>query len=199
MKELVINKTISFITKYNTYDKTTLEELKYGLASIYLTFSKLIIISIIAIMLNIFKEYLVLLLIYNILRSMSFGLHASKSWICLLCSTIIFIGGTVLCLNFVPNKIIVYIVSIITIPLIYLYSPADTKKRPIVSLKRRKVYKYLSTSIAIIYYITALLISNNFIINCLIMSLIIQTFMINPLVYKLFNMPYDNYKNYNPN
>lgn len=199
MKELIINKAMSFITKYNDYDKTTIEEIKYGLASIYLTFSKLIIISIIAMLLNIFKELLILLLIYNILRSMSFGLHASKSWICLLSSSIIFIGGTLLCLNFVPSKIIIYIVSMITIPLIYLYSPADTKKRPIVSLKRRKVYKYLSTSIAIIYYITALLINNNFIINCLILSLIIQSFVINPFVYKLFNMPYDNYKNYNLN
>ena len=125
MKELVINKTISFITKYNTYDKTTLEELKYGLASIYLTFSKLIIISIIAIMLNIFKEYLVLLLIYNILRSMSFGLHASKSWICLLCSTIIFIGGIQL-----------FCIGILGQYLSKTY--LETKNRPIYVVKEEK-------------------------------------------------------------
>lgn len=35
MKELIINKAMSFITKYNDYDKTTIEEIKYGLASIY--------------------------------------------------------------------------------------------------------------------------------------------------------------------
>ena len=199
MKSLVINKAINFITKYHEYDNTTLEEIKYGLASIYLTFSKLIIISIIAIILGIFKEMIILMVIYNILRSVSFGLHASKSWICLLSSTIIFIGGTLLCMNFINNKYIVYVISIITIPTIYLYSPADTKKKPIVNPKRRKVYKHLSTSIAIIYYLIALICNNNFIINFLTISLIIQSFVIHPKIYQLFRIPYDNYKHYNMN
>lgn len=199
MKNLIINKTMSFITSYKEYDSTTLEELKYGLASIYLTFSKLIIISVLASILDIFKEMLILLIIYNILRSVSFGLHATKSWICLLMSTIIFIGGTLLCVNITLNQYAIYIISAITIPMIYYYSPADTKKRPIVNIKRRKIYKYLSTVIAISYYIFALISKNTFFTNCLILSLIIQSFMINPMVYKLFKMPYNNYKNYKSN
>ena len=199
MKNLIVNGTMNYITKYKDYDKVTLEELRYGLASIYLTFSKLIIISIIAIILGIFKEMITLLIVYNILRCVSFGLHASKSWICLLSSTIIFIGGTLLCIYFKTNNYIIYITALLTIPIIYLYSPADTKKRPIVNPKRRKIYKYLSTSIAIIFYLLALIIDNNFITNCLLLSLIIQSFVIHPLVYKLFKMPYDNYKNYKLN
>ena len=163
MKNLIVNGTMNYITKYKDYDEVTLEELRYGLASIYLTFSKLIIISIIAIILGIFKEMITLLIVYNILRCVSFGLHASKSWICLLSSTIIFIGGTLLCIYFKTNNYIIYITALLTIPIIYLYSPADTKKRPIVNPKRRKIYKNLSTSIAIIFYLLALIIENNFI------------------------------------
>ena len=199
MKNLIINKTMNLISNNNHYDKTTLEEIRYGLVSIYLTFSKLIIIGIIAAIIGIFKEMIILLIIYNILRSVSFGLHASKSWICLLSSTLIFIGGPILCMNIQIPKIVISLISLITICLIYLYSPADTKKRPIVNSKRRKIFKYLSTLFAIAYYIISLIIKNNFITNCLILSLIIQSIIIHPWTYKLFNMSYDNYKNFNMN
>ena len=199
MKNLIINKTMSFITSYKQYDTTSLEELRYGLVSIYLTFSKLIVISVLAFLLGIFKEMIVLLVIYNILRSVSFGLHASKSWICLLSSTIIFIGGTWLCMNIELNQYFIYIISLVTIPTIYCYSPADTKKRPIVNPKRRKIYKYLSTGIAVIYYTMSLVSKDSFLTNCLMLSLIVQSFVIHPLVYRLFKMSYNNYKDYKMN
>lgn len=196
MKDIIINKTMDFITSNKEYDKVKLEEMRYGLASIYLTFSKIIIISIISLFLGIFKEMIILMLIYNLLRGVSFGLHATKSWICLLFSVLIFIGGPLVCMHLQLNKSIIYIIGIITTILIYIYSPADTKKRPIVNLKRRWTYKVLSTIIAIIFLIIAVVCSNQFISNCLILSLIIQSLMINPLVYRLFKMPYNNYKNY---
>lgn len=198
MKNLIINKAMNFIISNNNYNKTQLEEIRYGLVSVYLTFSKLIVIGILAGLLGIFKEMVILLVIYNILRSCSFGLHATKSWICLLSSTIIFIGGTILCMNIQLNNIIISIISLITICIIYKYGPADTKKRPIVSPKRRKVFKYLSTAFAVTFYTIALIVNNSFISNCLMLSLIVQSIMIHPITYKLFKMPYNNYKYYKP-
>ena len=199
MKELFINKTMNLITSQKNYNKTQLEEIRYGLVSIYLTFSKLIVISIIACLLGIFKEMVIFLIIYNILRSVSFGLHASKSWICLLSSTFIFIGGTILCQHMHLNRLIITIIAVITIFLIYKYSPADTKKRPIVNPKRRKIFKYLSTTFAVTYYIIAITIPNHFISNCILLSLIIQSIFIHPLTYKISKEPYDNYKKYKKN
>ena len=196
MKKFIISKTMNLIISQNKYDNIKLEEIRYGLVSIYLTLSKLIIISVLALILGIFQEMLTFLIIYNMLRSVSFGLHASKSWICLLSSTLIFIGGPILCMNIKINQYIIWGISIITIILIYKYSPADTKKRPIVSTKRRKIFKYLSTIISIIYLVIALNIQNSFIINCLMLTLIVQSFVIHPLVYKTFHMSYDNYKNF---
>ena len=72
-------------------------------------------------------------------------------------------------------------------------SPADTKKRPIVNKKRRKVYKILSTVLTTIFFIIAILTKNNFISNCLIFSIIMQNCMISPTVYKIFKLPYNNY------
>ena len=75
-------------------------------------------------------------------------------------------------------------------------SPADTKKRPIVNKKRRKVYKVVSTILTIIFSVLSLVIKNNFISNSLIFSLILQNFMISPITYKIFKLPYDNYKEF---
>jgi accessory gene regulator B len=77
-----------------------------------------------------------------------------------------------------------------------LYAPADTEKRPIVSKKRRIIYKILSSSMLAIYIILILILNNNFIVNTLIFAMLTETFMIHPLSYKMFNMSYNNYIQY---
>ena len=44
MKNLVVNSIMNNITKYYNYDDTKLDEIKYGIESLYLTISKTIII-----------------------------------------------------------------------------------------------------------------------------------------------------------
>lgn len=196
MKNFIINNLMEKIKKTGKYDKTKLEEIKYGLEGIYLTFSKLIIISLATIYLNIFKEFLIFTLFYNVIRATSFGLHATKSWICLISSLIIFIGAPLICLNI---TIPIYLKSIIGILLIFAFyknAPADTIKRPIISQKRRNTYKFLSVIIVIIFSIASIIVTNKFISNCLLINLIVQSFLISPYVYKLFNLSYDNYKVY---
>jgi len=78
----------------------------------------------------------------------------------------------------------------------YKYSPADTRKRPIVNPNVRLKYKYLSCSIVIVFLMTALLINNYYISNLLFISVLLEGFLINPFVYKMFGFSYDNYKNY---
>ena len=199
MKDYIINNTINFICKYNDYNETKLEELKYGLVSIYLLISKLIIITIISILLGIFKEMAIFTLIYIPIRAVSFGLHASKSWICLLFSSLVFIGGPIISINITIPIIFKCVLSIIFIILMYKNSPADTHKRPIINKKRRLFFKYSSVIITIIYSFIMLFINNNFISNCLFFVLLVQNILISPCTYRIFKMPYDNYKNYKLN
>ena len=202
MKKFIIGKCMNLIKKEKDYDEVKLSEIEYGLVSIYLTFSKLIVIVALSIILGIFKEMIIFLLIYNIIRMPSFGIHATKSWICLLFSTIIFIGIPIICINIHLIFIVRLIIGIVGIMLMFKNSPADTKKRPIVNPKRRLIYKLMSTIIAITYVIISILIKNNFIANCLIFGLVLQNILISPLTYKLFKQPYNNYKEFlrlNPN
>ena len=196
MKDKIINFWINKIRNSNQYSEDKIAEIKYGLESIYLTVTKLVVICLVAIILKIFKELIIFLALYNLARIPSFGLHANKSWICLLSSLIIFIIAPIICtIIYIP----IYFKSIVGIILIYLYykwAPADTKKRPIINQKRRLLYKILSVSIVSIFSILSLCITDTFISNSLITCLIIQAIIISPWTYKLFNLPYDNYKSY---
>lgn len=196
MQKLVVNHWMNLITKYNSFDQVKLAEIKYGLTGLYLTLSKAIIIFIISIILNIVKETFILLLCFNLIRLTSFGIHAKKSWICLITSIILFIGVPLLIVNIKINYILKLIIGMINITFIYLNSPADTKKRPIINKKRRAIYKYISTLTAIIYTILSFVIKDNYIVGSLIFSLIIQNILISPITYKIFKEPYNNYIKY---
>ncbi|MBQ9072607.1 MAG: accessory gene regulator B family protein [Bacilli bacterium] len=196
MKKFIINGCMKYIKNNTKYDSIKLAEIRYGLEGMYLTISKLIIISILCVILGVFKEMITFLLFFNIIRMPAFGLHATKSWICLLTSTIFFIGFPILSIYLNISLIIKIIICSVCVILIYKNAPADTKKKPIVNKKRRLVYKVLSTVISIIFSIIAILIKEQFISNCLIFSLVLENLLISPLVYKLFKLPYNNYITY---
>ena len=196
MKKIVLNHWMNIIKNNKRYDNVKLAEIEYGLTAIYLTISKLIVISLLSLLLGVFKEMIIFLLIYNILRMPSFGIHATKSWICLLTSSILFIGLPIVCLNIYLSTIIKIIIGIIGCLLMCKNSPADTKKRPIVSPKRRLTYKFISTILAVTFVVLSITINNNFISNCLVFGLILQNVLISPLTYKIFKQPYNNYKEF---
>jgi accessory gene regulator B len=196
MKNYIINNTMNYILKYNNYDKIKQEELKYGLVAIYLLVTKLIIILILAFLLGILKEVILFTIIYIPIRAVSFGLHATKSWICLIVSTLLFVGLPFVSKYLLMPTYIKLIIGIISILLMFKNSPADTHKRPIINENRRLFFKYFSVIIAIIYTTLSIFINNNFISNSLLLTLIIQCFITSPLVYKLFKLPYNNYKNF---
>lgn len=196
MKKIVVGKMMNLIENNGQYSDEKLAEIKYGLEGLYLTLSKLVVIILIAYLFGILKEVLIFLIIYNIIRTTSFGLHATKSWICLLSSTIIFIGFPIICKYISIDNNLKLIIGLILILFIYKNAPADTYKRPIVSKNRRLFFKYLSTFIAIAFVYCSILISNNFISNCFILSLLVQSLMVSPTVYKIFNLPYNNYITY---
>lgn len=197
MKEKVLKNCMNLIKNSNlNYSEEKLEEIEYGLEGIYILITKLIIIFTIAYFLGVFKDLFIFLLIYNFIRMPSFGLHATKSSYCLISSLIVFFLGMYISLIFVIPTYIKLIIGIYCIIRIYMNAPADTYKRPIVNKKRRECYKFISTLIAIVFVFASLFIKNTFISNSLVMTLLIQTLMISPYVYKLFKLPYNNYKQY---
>ncbi len=197
MRNFLIGNCMNLIRKEQPQlSEIQLEQIEYGLAGVYLSITKVIIIMVVAILLGILKEYLYFLAIFAIIRTNAYGMHASKSWICLLFSSVTFLGFPLLAIYMTIPFLVKYILGIATILYIFKYSPADTKKRPIISKQKRLRHKLLATLTAIIFVILSLFITNPFVSNCFIWSLVLMCIMISPITYKLFNLPYNNYLNY---
>lgn len=194
MKSLFLNKTIQFLSKYQNYSEEEVEKLKYGLEGIYLTYTKMIIILALAIILNMLKEVVAILIFFNVIRYFGFGVHAKKSSECLVSSILCFILLPYILLNVNITKETIIIISIISMIDLTLFAPADTIKRPFKNKKKRRIRKILTVGVAILYISTALLIQNVVISKILIISIIIEAIIVNPITYKLLNQPFNNYK-----
>ena len=197
MKKLIINKCMELVITYNKdLSQRDIDKIRYGLEGLYLTITKLIFIIIVSIILGIWKETLLLILIFNGIRLTGFGVHAKRSIDCLISSTLFFILFPIICIKLTIPLIVKIILFIPLTVLIGIFAPADTEKRPLINKKKRKIYKMLSIMISIIYMTIAIVIKNNNISNCFIFAIVIQIIIMLPITYKIFGVSYNNYKTY---
>ena len=197
MKKLIINKCMELVTTYNKdLSQRDIDKIKYGLEGLYLTITKLIFIIIVSIILGIWKETLLLILIFNGIRLTGFGVHAKRSIDCLISSTLIFVLFPIICIKLTIPLIVKIILFIPLTVLIGIFAPADTEKRPLINKKKRKIYKILSIIISIIYMTIAIVIKDTTLSNCFIFAIVIQIIIMLPITYKLFGVSYNNYKTY---
>ncbi len=193
MKKVVVNNLYNLILKYNHYSEEEKEKLLYGLEGLYLTISKLIIIVLLAILFHIEESVFFTIILFNIIRYTAFGFHAEKSYQCLITSSLFFVGMPLLFEYIILSKPIIHLVFLFCIISFLLFAPADTIKRPMYDKKMRRLRKIFTIIIAIVYYICIL--NLEFTIGKFFMiALILESIMINPMFYKIFKQPYDNYK-----
>lgn len=193
MSSLIINKTISFIKNHSDYSNTELNKIRYGIEGVYLTITKIIVVLLIGILFRYTDVIILMLLFFNILRFFAFGLHAKKSWQCLILSIVSF---NILPLIFLKTNItssfIIIIIGIISIVSFLLFAPSDTEKRPLTNARKRFIRKVLSIIVGTIYIILAFKIK--YLMIPIVCSLIIETIMINPICYRILGLKYRNYK-----
>lgn len=196
MKLAFLNFAMNQITATNKYDKTRLAELRYGLETFYMTFTKLIVLFTISIILNIYKEFGLLLLVYSPLRGLGFGFHANTSIECWIVSSIIFLLLPLIAKNFIIPSIAIQITIIISTIVFLIFAPADTVKKPLINKKKRLINKSLIIVVSIVYLILTFYIKNAIINNIIMFACAWEAICVEPLIYKLFKQPYNNYKRY---
>lgn len=197
MKNFIISKSIQTVSSiYPEYDSVKIDEIRYGLESIYLSLTKVVVILFLTLLLGIFKEAILLLLFFNGLRSFGFGIHATKSWMCWVSSSILFIGFPYLCIYLDIALYIHYIIIGLSILCFLLYAPADTKKRPLVRKNRRIKFKILTLLVAFIYICIFIFTDSTLLRNVITSAMFIESLLIHPLTYRMFHLPYKNYKGY---
>lgn len=199
MKKKYLSLTLGIIKKYNPdLSDIELDEMRYGLEGFYLTITKMIIIIPLAFLLGVGKELILMLLFYNLLRENACGLHATKSWMCLLSSTIIFILLPLISKEIIFSVEWKTIFCITAIVLMFIYAPADTIKAPIIKKKNRDKKKFRATVTTIIFSFLCIFIKNEVICNLILFGIYTEIILILPITYKIFHLPYNNYKNYVP-
>lgn len=196
MKKKFLKNCVSFINKYYNYSGDDLKKLEYGLEGLYLNLTKTVVIFMCALILGIFKEVLIVIILFNIIRYTGFGFHAEKSYQCLIFSSFNFIIIPLIFLNLILPKEMTLFICIICILNYLLFAPADTVKRPLPNKKKRTIRKILTVLIGIIYTVLIFIFNSNYFTSLILASLIIQVIVIHPITYKIFNQPYKNYKNY---
>ena len=200
MKKVFLNTCMKLITQNDpSINREKLEEIRYGLEGIYLTITKTIVIFTLTLLLGIFKEMLIMLIVFNILRTTGFGIHAKKSWQCWISSLTIFVILPYIAKQIIIPKIIKIILYILSLVVMFLFAPADTVKRPLINKKKRLIWKTLSVFNCLILSAISFYIKDNTISNLLLFGILIEVVLINPITYKIFKLPYNNYKTYGLN
>ena len=194
MKQLFLENSMNFICKYQSISDYDKKKVKYGLEGLYLTIIKMVLLTILALLLNMFKEFILVVVFFNVIRYTGFGFHAEKSYQCLLFSTFNFIAIPFLLLHIQLSNFFVYTICAICIFHYLLFAPADTKKRPLSNKRKRIIRKIITVMIGFIYTLMIILLNNTYWTSIILSAMIIQAIIISPLIYRLFNQPYNNYK-----
>jgi len=197
MKQRFLSYSSNLIKKYYPEtDDIKMEEYRYNLECFYITVTKALIILPITFIFGVLLEALLFLLVFNFVRKPAHGLHATKSWICLVSSTIIVVVLPYMSKIITYPLIYKFILELIALLLIALFAPADTKKAPIIKKQRRKNLKIKACINTTILIILTIIIDNNVMQNIIVFGIWTAVIMILPLTYKLFKLPYNNYKTY---
>lgn len=196
MKEVFVSKSFNLIqAKYN-YNQDDQDRIRYGLEIIYITLTKLFAILFTSLIFGTLRETIIFCLFATELRTFSYGIHAKKSWHCYVSSLIVFVLFPYIVISFNLTYIAKIIISVFTIISMALFAPADTHKRPIVNSKMRKTLKIKSLVITSLYILIIFISNYNKINNLIMLSMMAQSIVINPITYKIFKLPYNNYKKY---
>ncbi len=197
MKKRFLDYSLKLITSNNpNLSNEKKDELRYGLEGFYLTITKTVFIFGLSYLIGIFKEMFLMLLFFNILRTTGFGLHAKKSWMCWVSSTILFIFLPLISRYIVFPIYLKYVLGILSVILIFMYTPADTEKHPLINKRKRIILKIISTAFCTILVICSIIIKNETIDTLIIFAIYTEISLILPITYQLFHLKYNNYKSY---
>lgn len=158
-------KAVLFLIENKAINKNDSELYEYSLQLIFQGLINIIVILLLGFILNMLKESICLFLTFFILRKFTGGLHAKKYICCFISSTILITLSLFIIRYLKQNSkqlLFTYILVFSTI-LIWVFSPIENSNK-VLSLNEKKVYKYISSFLALIILLVVLFCLNNNII-----------------------------------
>lgn len=182
MRDKIVDK-IMFKIKENNKDLDDIRyaEIRYGLQGLYTLITKTSIIFVFALLLGIFNRFIIFFIFYSLLRSVGFGAHAKSNIQCWIFSSLLLLGIPTLFTYVTISstlKIVLWVVLFINF---MIFAPADTKKRPMISKKRKLKFKFILLIFSIIYLLIIIYFDN--ISNLILGAMLLEGLLVNPLGY----------------
>jgi accessory gene regulator B len=194
VREVFVNNSLNYLKKNNVCDSKQEKIFKYTLESLYSFFTKSFVIIILSIFLKTFKITFITLLLYFILRGFTFGIHATKNIYCWIISLVVYgIGPLIIKYVSIPN-LTLNIILLINLIAILLWSPADTKSRPLINKRKRITNKFIALIYMIILILICFYLDNIIFKKILCFIGILNLICTCPITYYIFKQPYNNYK-----
>lgn len=190
------SKILSYFKKHIVLDDLNAEKLSIGIMVILVNLFKISFILIISSLLGLFKECCIMVILISFLRSNAAGIHSKTSLGCTLITLFVYITSSFLSVHYPLSILTSLLISIISIILLFIYSPSDTFNRPIIGKNRRLKLKLTTVLLSIIYIIINLIIFNETLFNLTMYSLLFQAILVLPITYKILNQSYNNYLAY---
>lgn len=194
--EFLTEKALSYFKKHTELDDISIEKLSLGLMIIFLNLFKLSLVLIVTSFLGLLKVSIILMVMISTLRTNAAGVHAKTSLGCTLSTLFIYIISSYLTVKHPIPIIVCFFLMLLSTIILYFYSPADTSNRPIIGEARRKKLKITTVIISIIFTILNIIISNTYLFNITMYSLLFQSISVLPITYKILKQPYNNYELY---
>jgi accessory gene regulator B len=184
------------MNRYTIKDELGVKKMAYSLEVIFLTISKLAVVYLLAIILDVVLQTMAVHFSFGFLKRYGFGLHALKSTVCTVMSCILFVlAPWALSGIGVGNGIVVIAFSVVIFNL-YMHAPADTKACPLIGKNYRKKLKIKSVCSGVLLMVIALFIPNESIKLLLTLGAVFQGVSILPITYKILGRSERNYESY---
>lgn len=175
-------------------DDEKAEIILYGIQLIIGEIPKMFILFVLSFILGIGCQTVFIFIALLPYRASSGGFHLKSHLGCILGTSLFYYGNVYLSkfivLGSIQKYILVAIAFVFGTIMVSLYAPADTENVPIISKKERKNKKILSYITLTLTLIASLVIKDSVLSNLLIFGVIIQTFMITRIAYKITNNKY---------
>lgn len=174
----------------SSIDEEKAEVIYYGLQNLVGELPKIFIVFALAAVLKIFNLVVIGTVVLIIYRGLAGGVHLKTHISCLLTSTILMIGSTYLAKALIyENILLIYsILFVFNFFISLLYAPADTENKPIMKESQRIKQKVASCIMVVtIYAVSTFIIKNKVITNLFMYMITIESIMITPLAYKVFD------------
>lgn len=187
MTDKISEYILKALYKNEKLDEDDQEVILFNIKRLIGEISKIIIIIIISLILNVFKEFLIVFCINILYKTFVGGAHAKSNLQCLIYSTLFYILPALLSKYIELPRNIIYIglvlVFIQSIYVILKIAPADTENVPILIKKTRIKMKIFAFISLILIYSAVMFV---FFYNNEILKIIITTmFFINLITYKI--------------